>query len=293
MRVALVISTYNDVASLRRCLLGVLAQTRMPDQVIVADDGSTPETLHLLRAREFATLPLEHVWQHDDRWRKPKALNLSLAHCTGDYAVFLDGDCIPRADYVAAHVRHARPRTFVSGGQVPIPIDVHPLIPDAAILDQRAFSADYLAALWPGITRFRRRLQPGRWEGLLNLFTYRYCTLRGSNFSAWMADIRRINGFDESFGYGGEDREFGVRLRNTGVASRWLKYSLVQLHLNHRQGWVDPQVAARQRWKFRRLFLTRATRTEPGIDTAIARGRVEDPVPFRHTVLGHRAGREG
>ncbi|MFM9057867.1 MAG: glycosyltransferase [Planctomycetaceae bacterium] len=285
----LLISTYNDVAALRRCLLGVLVQTRMPDQVIVSDDGSTPETQALLRRPEFATLPLEHVWQYDDRWRRPRALNLSLAHCTGDYAVFIDGDCIPRADYVAAHVRHSRPRTYVSGAQIPIPIDVHPSIPDAAILDQRAFSPGYLRGIYPGIESWRRRLEPGRGEAALNLLTWRYCTLRGSNFSAWMDDIRAVNGFDEAFGYGSDDREFGVRLRNAGVASRWLKYSLVQLHLNHRQGWVDPQAARLQRRKFRRLFLTGATRVEPGIDTAVARGLREDPVPFRHTVIGRWA----
>lgn len=289
MRVTLVISTYNDPASLRRCLLGVVAQTRLPDQVIVSDDGSTPETLQLLHDPAFAGLPLEHVWQHDDRWRRPRALNLSLAHCTGDYAVFIDGDCVPRADYVAAHVRHSRPRTFVSGAQIPIPMEVHPRIPDAAILDQRMFSTAYLRRFYPGIERLRRRLEPGGREGALNLLTYRYCTLRGSNFSAWMDDIRGVNGFDEAFGYGSDDREFGVRLRNSGVASRWLKYSLVQFHLNHRQGWVDPAAARRQRWKFRRLFLTGATRVEPGIDTAIERGLTEDPVPFRHTVVGRGA----
>lgn len=289
MRVTLVISTYNDVAALRRCLLGVTAQARMPDQIVVSDDGSMPETLDLLRHPDFASLPLEHVWQHDDRWRKPQALNLALAHCTGDYVVFIDGDCVPRADFVAAHVRHSRPRTFLSGGQVPIPIDVHPLIPDAAFVDQRAFSPAYLRGIYPGIESSRRRLEPGRGEAVLNLLTWRYCTLRGSNFSAWMDDIRAVNGFDESFGYGSEDREFGVRLRNAGVWSRWLKYSLVQLHLNHRQGWVDPQVARRQRWKFRRLFLTGTTRVEPGLDTAIARNLRQDPEPFRHTVVGRGA----
>jgi glycosyltransferase involved in cell wall biosynthesis len=288
MRVSLVISTYNDVASLRRCLLGVVAQTRMPEQVIVSDDGSTPETLELLRHPDFATLPLEHVWQCDDRWRRPRALNLSLAHCTGEYVVFIDGDCIPRADFVAAHVRHSRPRTFVSGGQSRLPAHVQPHVPDAAILDQRVFSVAYLRGLDPGLDRFRRRLEPGPWEAALNLLTYRYCALRGSNFSAWLADIRRVNGFDENFGYGSDDREFGVRLRNSGVASRWLTYSLAQLHLDHPQGWVDPQAARRQRWKFRRLFLTGTTRVEPGIDTAIDRGLRDDPVPFRHTIVGGR-----
>lgn len=287
MSVSLVISTYNDTISLRRCLLGVLVQTRQPDQIIVSDDGSKRETLEVLQSPDFASLPIEHVWQADAGFRRPRALNLSLNHCQGDYVVFCDGDCVPRADFVEAHLRHARPRTFVSGSIVDIPREVHPRFTEDQILDNTVFSSTFLESLWPGASRYRRRLAPGRWETLLNTLTYRYCTLRGSNFSAWRDDILGVNGFDELFGYGSDDREFGVRLRNSGVSSKWVKFSLIQLHLGHPRGWVDPARAARQRWKFRMLFLTGTTRVEPGIDTAVARALREDSVPYRHAVV-HR-----
>lgn len=292
MPVSLVISTYNDPQSLRRCLLGCLAQTVIPDQIIVADDGSRPETREVIHSRTFASLPLEHVWQSDDGWRRPRVVNLAMHHCTGDYVVFCDGDCIPRSDFIAAHLRHARPRTFVSGSIIDIPATLHTRFSDGEILDNSVFSPRVLEARCPQLAKFRRRLEPGRWEGLLNIATYRYCTLRGSNFSLWKEDFLTINGFDESFGYGSDDRELGVRLRNAGVASRWLKYSLVQLHLAHGRGPVDKARMHRQRWRFRRLFLTGQVRCEPGVDTAVARGLADPLGPYTHAVVHgpeHRA----
>lgn len=270
MRVSLVISTYNSPASLHRCLLGFLVQTHRPAQVIVADDGSTADTAAVLRSPVFAPLAIEHVWQPDCGWRKSRVMNLALAHCHGDYVVVSDGDCIPRRDFIAAHMGHARPRTFLSGSMINLPRDCHAAIPDAAILDHSIFTPAGLAPYLPraDLRSLRLRLAPGRWEGLLNRLTARWCVLRGSNFSAWRSDLLEVNGFDESFVYGKEDRELGLRLRNAGVGSRWLKYSLVQLHLDHDRAWVDVDRYREQRRRLRDLRRNGVTRVEPGIDTA-------------------------
>lgn len=273
MRVSLVISTYNAPASLHRCLLGFLVQTRRPAQVIVADDGSTTDTAAVLQNPVFAPLAIEHVWQPDLGWRKSRVMNLALAHCHGDYVVVSDGDCIPRRDFIAAHVGHARPRVFLSGSMINLPRERHATIPDTAILDHSIFTPAGLAPYLPqaGHRGLRLRLAPGRWEGLLNLLTARRCVLRGSNFSAWRRDLLEVNGFDESFVYGKEDRELGLRLRNAGVGSRWLKYSLVQLHLDHSRSWVDLDRYREQRRRLRDLRRHGITRIEPGIDTALRR----------------------
>ena len=271
MRVSLIVSTYENPASLRRCLLGVLAQARQPDEIIVADDGSSTPTADVLRGPEFASLPIRHVWHPHLGWRKSKLLNLAIASSTGEYLVFIDGDCIPRRDYLASHLRYARPRTFLSGNVIRVPEEVHAGFTDGEILDNSLFVPSVLEARWPGAARYRRQLVPGRLEPWLNLLTRRYCVLMGGNFSAWRDDLCAVNGFDESFLYGKEDRECGVRLRNSGVASRWLKYSLILLHLNHPKTPVDLDCYHEQRRRLRRLWFNGATWVEPGIDTAISR----------------------
>ncbi len=50
MRTSLVIVTYERPAALERVLASVGAQTRAPDEVIVADDGSGPEMAAVVAA---------------------------------------------------------------------------------------------------------------------------------------------------------------------------------------------------------------------------------------------------
>lgn len=106
----------------------------------------------------------------------------------------------------------------------------------------------------------------------MNLVTYRYCVFSGSNSSAWRDDLLAVNGFDESFaGYGSEDRDMGIRLRNNGIRSRFLKFSLIQLHLDHAQAYYRPEVAAENRRRFRARTRDRTTRIELGVDTVLSR----------------------
>ncbi len=49
-----------------------------------------------------------------------------------------------------------------------------------------------------------------RWA--LNTFTPTK-QLNGHNATGWLSDILAVNGFDERMQYGGQDREFGERLR--------------------------------------------------------------------------------
>ena len=48
MKITLIISTYNRPEALRLSLLSTRQQTRTPDEVIVADDGSSNSTRHLI-----------------------------------------------------------------------------------------------------------------------------------------------------------------------------------------------------------------------------------------------------
>ncbi|HTQ40146.1 MAG TPA: glycosyltransferase [Pirellulales bacterium] len=267
-----IISTYNQPQSLRKCLLGFLAQTVRNFQLVVADDGSGPETAMLLQKREFAGLGIQHIWQPDLGWRRPRVLNLALAQIEADYCIFIDGDCIPRADFVEAHLSHRRANCYISGSKVNLDPHVHAQITDYDIRTNRVFDIEFLAALDPKLWKSRYRLQRSRWNGLFNLLTYRYRMLNGSNASAWREDILKVNGFDETFGYGSDDREFGMRLSNAGVKSRWLKFSLVQLHQGHR-GNPNHEQIRRNRRRFRKLFFTRQSWVPDGIDTILERER--------------------
>ena len=82
--------------------------------------------------------------------------------------------------------------------------------------------------------KFRYRLSRNRFLArLLDAITPRPGVLVGANASAWKKDVLAVNGFDETYTYGSDDKDLGVRMTNNGVKSRRLKYSLVCVHLSH------------------------------------------------------------
>jgi glycosyltransferase involved in cell wall biosynthesis len=277
MSTTVIVTTYNSPESLRKTLLGLSVQTHSDFETIVADDGSGPQTELILRKRAFRSLNIRHLWQPDRGWRKPRLLNWAIAECESDYIIFIDGDVIPRADFVASHLRERRPHTYLSASRVHIPEDLHPRFADEDILTNRVFNVHELARLDSTLLKQRRRLHPVS-PTVMNLLTYRPRCLVGCNASAWREDLLAVNGYDEDFCYGSEDRELGVRLSNLGCRSRWLKYSLVILHLEHPTHF-DHEQLRRNRQKLKDSRRTRRTRVEPGVDTAAERVAAEMTTP--------------
>ena len=71
MLATVIMTTYNAPEWLEKVLWGFAAQIDQRFEVVIADDGSQPATLELLR-RMASELPfaLRHVWQPDDGFRK-------------------------------------------------------------------------------------------------------------------------------------------------------------------------------------------------------------------------------
>ncbi|MCA9264406.1 MAG: glycosyltransferase [Planctomycetales bacterium] len=274
MHTAVIISTYNSPHALRQTLLGFLLQTHTNFEILVADDGSDGSTAAVLDEETFSPLNLRHVWHEDRGFRLSAIRNRAIAQTSADYIIFSDGDCVPREDFVASHLRECRPGYFIAGGRVNIPEAIHSRWTDHDILSRRVFDPHFLGQSAPHLGKMGRRLrpQPAGLRRLWDLFTYRHCVFSGSNASAWRGDLERVNGFDEGFaGYGSEDRDIGIRLRNAGLRSRYLKYSLVQLHLDHTQSYYDPAIQAANRKRFRTRRRDRTVRIRCGLDGVLDR----------------------
>ena len=117
--ISVIVATYNREDALGAVLRSLSRQTERHFEVIVADDGSRPATAALV-ATWAARMPvaLRHVWHEDRGFRLAEIRNRAIRAGSGRYCVFLDGDCIARTDFVAAHRRLAEPRRFVTGNRV-------------------------------------------------------------------------------------------------------------------------------------------------------------------------------
>src|SRR5512139_69275 len=93
LQISLLVTTFERPQALNLVLLSVARQRRMPDEVIVADDGSGVETARLVAswARKLP-IPVHHVWQENTGFRAGRSRNRGIAAASGEYIVLIDGD---------------------------------------------------------------------------------------------------------------------------------------------------------------------------------------------------------
>ena len=234
-------STYNAEEWLEKVIIGFAQQTISNFEIVIADDGSKESTKVAINAMRIKTgLDIQHIWQEDDGFQKCRILNKSIVAAKGDYLVFTDGDCIPRADFLESHLKFREKGFFLSGGYYKLPLNISKKITIADIEEQKCFKLSWLIA--NGLKRSPKNLKlitKGFLSTFLNFVTPTNASWNGHNSSAWKSDLLAVNGFDEEMQYGGEDRELGERLFNFGLKSKQIRYNAICIHLDHDRGYVS------------------------------------------------------
>lgn len=111
MLISLIVTTYNRPDALKLILQALNEQSDRNFEVIIGDDGSGEETVQLIkRLQAEVTYPLIHAWQKDQGFRLARVRNLAALKSHGDYLIFLDGDCIPRRNFIEVHRKLMRPK---------------------------------------------------------------------------------------------------------------------------------------------------------------------------------------
>ncbi len=258
MRASLVVTTYNRRDALGLVLESTLRQRRRPDELLVADDGSRPDTGELVAA--FAArspFPVRHSWQEDLGFRAAASRNRAFAAASGDDLVMIDGDIVLHPSVLEDHLRAARPGRFVQGSRV--------LLSEEATSRALATGRVPMAPLARGI---RNRLNAIHSRALSRLASHRSADVfrvRSANLACWRADVLRVNGFDEDFvGWGREDSDFVARLQHAGVERLHLKFAAIGYHLWHPE---EPrQLLPRNQRILEETLATRRVRCVNGID---------------------------
>lgn len=230
-----IVTTYERPDALDRVLESLSRQRRVPLEVIVADDGSKPPTAECIaRWQQSFPCPLHHVWQPDEGFRAAAVRNKALAAAQGEYIVFIDGDCIAPADFIANHARLAEPGWFVAGNRVLLDESfTQQVLASRVDLSGRRLGDWVMARLRGSINRVLpllrlpdgslRKRRPREWRGA-----------KTCNLGAWRSDLLSVNGFDERYiGWGHEDADLAVRLIRAGVLRKDGRFATGVLHLWH------------------------------------------------------------
>lgn len=228
MTVSLIISTYNSPKALDLCLRSVLQQSVLPDEVLIADDGSGQETRKIVEDfKKLSPVPVIHVWHEDNGFRLTVIRNKAIAQASMDYIIQIDGDIILNRHFIKDHKRFARKNSFVSGSR----LNIQPELSER-LLTERSI---HVSIRNKGV---HNRLNGVRCPLLTWLLQNYHQTdllyVRGCNMGFWRRDLLKVNGYDESMiGWGREDSEIACRLTNAGVRKRIIKNAGIVFHLYH------------------------------------------------------------
>jgi len=233
--ISVIVSTYNRPDALDAVLRSLARQSDRDFEVLVADDGSRPDTAAVVQRWDRRIgRRVVHVWHPDNGFRLAEIRNRAILVADGAYCVFLDGDCLARRDFVAAHRALAERGWFVTGNRVLLSRELTERVLGKNLAPESWTMAQWLAA-WRsgGINRLAplialplgrlRKAQAHAWRGA-----------RGANIAMWRSDLIAVDGFDSFFaGWGREDSDLFVRLIRAGVRRKDGRYATGVLHLWH------------------------------------------------------------
>ncbi|OBT10099.1 family 2 glycosyl transferase [Vibrio sp. UCD-FRSSP16_10] len=228
MKVSLIITTYNWKEALAAVLQSILKQSCLPDEVIVADDGSRDDTKLLIQHfQSLFPIPLIHSWQPDDGFRASRSRNLAISRAIGDYIIIIDGDIVIHKHFVQDHKKMAKKGNFIQGGRAKIGDKT-----SALVISNNTYPSFYAKDI-----KNRKNLIHN--PILCSLFSRIWNSeksTRSCNMSFWKKDIIAVNGFNEDFtGWGREDSELVYRFFNLGLNRLYLKFSALGFHLYHQE----------------------------------------------------------
>ena len=229
MKISLVILTYNRPDTLELVLKSLNRQSVSPDEVIIADDGSGPETRELISCwQSQSPLRLVHVWHEDLGYRIAAIRNKATLESAGDYLIYSDGDLLLHPDFIHDFKKCSSPKTAWIGSRVFLSREA----------TQKLFSEVSVPFSWsvfsPAIAANRLNRLRAPWISSFIPPLKNTMQMRGGLLGVWKEDLLAVNGWNEEFtGWGMEDTELVTRLFNSGVTIRKLKFAGITWHLWH------------------------------------------------------------
>ncbi|MNK19010.1 Chondroitin synthase [compost metagenome] len=230
MKIALIISTYNWPEALQLCLQSVMTQSVMPDEIIIADDGSLPSTKEIIdRFRKIQKRKIKHIWHSDTGFKLAEIRNKAILESKSDYIIQIDGDVILHPHFVQDHKSFAKENSFVKGRRLMIG-----KTKSESLLKQKSINVSFLSS------DVKMREHGIRIPFFNNIFFSKEERsadgVMGSNMAFWKKDFESVNGYNNALkGWGAEDKELAQRFVNLGMVKRKIQYGAIQYHIYHPQ----------------------------------------------------------
>jgi glycosyltransferase involved in cell wall biosynthesis len=264
VRLALAINTYERPDSLAAVLDSVWRQRLPPDEIVVADDGSSPAARAIiddLVAR--SPLPVRLVSQPHEGFRVARLRNLAIAATSAEYVVLVDGDMLLHPEFVADHLRHARHGFYTQG----VRVRTDAILTAELLESPQDFPSPFDSGL--GVLRRAYLLHSPLLAGATRRIANSFIAIKSCNQGFWREDLLKVNGFNEDMvGWGPEDKELCARIEHAGVRRQTLLFGGIACHLHHER--ESREFLPRNLAIFEETRRTRRVRCERGLDGHLA-----------------------
>lgn len=235
--VSVIVTTYNWPQALDLVLAGLMQQCQQSFEILVADDGSTQQTADVIeKYTNNPTIKVKHIWQQDLGFRAAKIRNKAVLAASGEYLIFIDGDCVPASTFVKNHLKLAKLGWFVAGNRVLLAKQFSEQVLSNNINLNKLMYLDWgklylqrscnrIMPLLNFPLGMLRKCMPNKWQGV-----------KTCNLSLFKQDFIAVNGLDESFvGWGFEDSDLIIRLQRYGIKRISGKFKTPVFHLWHQE----------------------------------------------------------
>jgi glycosyltransferase involved in cell wall biosynthesis len=235
--ISVIVTTYDREDALDAALRALAHQSDRDFEIVIADDGSRPDTTRVVESwKARLPVPLKHVRHEHQGFRGSEIRNRGIAASDGEICIFLDGDCLAAANFIAAHRRLHEAEWFVTGNRILLSRELTDAVLARGLeVETWNFAALLQQRLRGGINRLLptlrlplgplRKLNGASWEGA-----------QTCNLAVARRDLDRIDGFDCAYtGWGLEDSDLVVRLLHSGVRRKDGRFATGVLHLWHSQ----------------------------------------------------------
>ena len=267
MRTALAITSYERPDALAAVLASVARQRVLPDEIVVADDGSSPAARALIDEHiAGSSLPVRLVAQPHQGFRVARLRNLAIAATSAEYLVLVDGDMLLHPEFIADHLRHAR-RGFYSQG---VRVRTDAILTSELLESPQRFPSLFDSGL--GLLRRAYLLRSAAMSAVTRRLANGFIAVKACNQGIWRTDLLKVNGFNEDMvGWGPEDKELCARLENAGVRRQTLLFGAIACHLHHAP--ASRESLPRNLAILADTRRSRRIRCEHGLDGGVRRGK--------------------
>ena len=240
MRVSIIAAIYNNVDALIHIVKALKEQDYSDFVLIVAEDGNDQKISEYQKS--VSGIDILHTTQKDIGLPKARSQNNAIIESTGDYLIFIDGDCIPHHNFISSHAALSEKGRVPSGIRVNFGPPISKAIRNDSLKSSTLENRYLLFSpiLWSdGATHIGQgiRISPQGWLYKKHISQRKKSNtnILRCNFSCFKKYFIKIDGFDEGYGEACIPDDTDVQWRFEAANFKIKSYKLIAnvFHLHH------------------------------------------------------------